>query len=98
VRPTCRCRRCCRCALAHDELALGGDDVVGISCVPGGEVLAEERGGAAGPEEEADAEAHKANTPAHRLDDVEEDDGEAHLSGRERDRSRRVRAQQNSAD
>ena len=85
-----------------------GDDVVRAPRVCGGEVVAQKRTGTAGPEEEADPEADREadgdvldanhpDPPANRLDDVEEheeDDREARLSGRERDRTWGIGAEQ----
>ena len=90
------------------ELVRGGENVFRAAFVCGCEVLSQEAAGPAWPEQQADAEAdseadrdvldaHEPNAPAGRLDEVEEheeDDGETRLPGRERNRPRRVRGEQ----
>ena len=92
----------------HCELSHRRGDVVGAPRERVCEIAAEESGGAARPEQEADAEAdgesdrdvldsHDADPPADRLDDVEEHDQrdrEARLAGGERDRPRRIGGEQ----
>ena len=93
---------------ALDQLSRRGEDVVRTASVRGGKIFAQERSRTAWPEEQPDAETDRkadrdildsndADTPADRLDDVEEDeedDGKAGLSRSERDRPRCVGGEQ----
>src|SRR5439155_3902898 len=87
-----------------DQLPGRGDDVVHAARIGSSKVVAQERIRTARPEQETDTEADREadcdvldadqpDAPADGLDDVEEhqeDDREARLSGGERDRPRRV--------